>query len=82
MSISDRTTFQPVALAAAGQSEARLVFFDDRLVAVVSLLDGDNDEFSNLWFADAAFNGLEHLLHKTFTSLDDVARNIESRMDK
>lgn len=80
MSTSQRTTFEPVEIATSGQSEARLVFFDRKLVAVVSLLDEENDEFAHQWFADAAFNGLESMLHQTFTSLDEVADWIEKRL--
>ncbi len=80
MSNSERTTFRPVKIAASGQSEARLVFFDEKLVAVISLLDEENDEFSHQWFADAAFNGVEQMQYRTFSSLEDVARWIESRL--
>ncbi len=80
MSRAERTTFQPVEIATSGQSEARLVFFDSKLVAVISLLDDEHDEFALLWFADAAFNGLESMLHQIFSSLDDVANWIEQRL--
>ena len=77
MPISERTTFQPVEIATSGQSEARLVFFDSKLVAVISLLNEEHEEFAHQWFADAAFNGLESMLHQTFTSLDEVVSWIE-----
>ena len=80
MSTSERTTFRPVDIATTGQSEARLVFFDKKLVAVISLLNEENDEFANQWFADAAFNGLEPMQHQTFASLEDVVRWIETRL--
>lgn len=80
MSSSERTTFQPVDIATSGQTEARLVFFDNKLVAVVSLLDDEHDDFSNLWFAEAAFNGLESMLYQTFPSLEEIARWIEKRL--
>ncbi len=82
MSSSERITFQPVVLATSGQTQARLVFFDKRLVAVVSLLDEGNDEFANTWYADAAFDGLEQMEDQTFEKLEDVARWVDDRLTR
>ncbi|MET0279403.1 MAG: hypothetical protein ABW198_13825 [Pseudorhodoplanes sp.] len=80
MSNSERTTFQPVELRISGQSEARLVLFDKKLVAVISLLNDDNEQFANHWYADAAFEGLEHMEDQTFESLQDVVYWVEKRL--
>ena len=80
--MTDRTTFQAVDLATSGQTEARLVLFDNKLVAVISLLGEENDEFANKWYADAAFNGLERMQGQTFERLEDVARWVDDRLKR
>ena len=36
-------------------SEGRLLFVDERLVAVISLLSADHDELAGRWFIEATF---------------------------
>jgi hypothetical protein len=80
--MADSVTFKEVDVATSGQTEGRLVFYEGKLIAIITKLDESHDEFQGKWFADAFFNGLEHMQHETFESLEDVARWIAERMQK
>jgi hypothetical protein len=75
-------TFTPVRVRVAGQSEARLTFVDDSLVAVLVKLDDSHGELQGQWYAEAAFNGLERMDESTFDTLDDAADWIRSWIDR
>ena len=78
----DSVTFKAVDVATSGQTEGRLVFYEGKLIAVITKLDNSHEEFEGKWFAEAFFNGLEHMQHETFASLQDVARWIDDRLRK
>jgi hypothetical protein len=66
-------TFAPVKVKVAGQSEGRLVFAGDTLVAVLVKLDDSHGDLQGRWYSEAAFNGLERMEDSTFETLDDAA---------
>jgi hypothetical protein len=71
--------FQPVEVAVAGQTEARLVFVDGKLAAVLIRLDAAQNELAGRWYAEAAFNSLERMSEHTFRDLPEVVAWIEAR---
>lgn len=75
-----RTRFEPVRIRSEGQSEARLVFFDERLVAIVARLDADQGDFARLWYSELALNGLDPMRHEVFDDLESVALYVEQRL--
>lgn len=74
-------TFNPVKVRVSGQSEGRLAFVDDALVAVLVKLDGSHGELKGRWYAEAAFNSLERMDEATFETLDEAAAWIGSWLD-
>jgi hypothetical protein len=70
---SDSITYRPVKARVLGQSEARLVFVHDELVAVVVKLDDTHGDLAGRWYAEASFNSLERMKEHTFAELDDVS---------
>lgn len=73
-----RINFQPVKVASPGQTDGRLVFVDESLVAVVTRLDDTNDAFAGRWFAEAQFEGMRDIQDHTFGSLDELEEYIAS----
>ena len=65
----------------AGQSEARLVFYGDRLVAILTRLDETHDDMKGRWYAECCFNGLERMQESTFESLDAAVAWMRPRLD-
>ena len=62
MPMSERqTTFAPVNVNVLGQSEGRLTFVDETLVAVLVKLHDIHGELKGPWYAEAAFNSLERM---------------------
>ena len=62
MSMSERQiTFAPVNVNVLGQSEGRLAFVDETLVAVLVKLHDSHGELKGRWYAEAAFNSLERM---------------------
>ncbi len=78
--MDERLSFEPVNLAGSGNAEARLVFFDRKLVAVVAKLDDTNEELSGHWYAEAIFNGLEPMREKTFATFEHVSSYMLARL--
>jgi hypothetical protein len=69
----EQIKFTPVKVKVAGQSEARLAFAGDTLVAVIVKLDHSHGELEGHWYAEAAFNSLERMDEFTFQTLDEAA---------
>ena len=57
----DTITYQPIKAHVLGQSEARLVFVHDELVAVVVKLDDTHGDLAGRWYPEASFNSLERM---------------------
>ena len=66
-------TFKPVKVRVAGQTEGRLAFAGDDLVAVLVKLDDSHGDLQGRWYAEAAFNSLERMEDATFETLDEAA---------
>jgi hypothetical protein len=66
-------TFKSVKVGVAGQTEGRLAFAGDALVAVLVKLDDSHGDLQGRWYAEAAFNGLERMEESTFETLDEAA---------
>jgi hypothetical protein len=66
-------TFKPVKVRVAGQTEGRLAFAGDALVAVLVKLDDSHGTLQGRWYAEAAFNSLERMEDSTFETLDEAA---------
>jgi hypothetical protein len=66
-------TFKPVKVRVAGQTEGRLAFAGDDLVAVLVKLDDSHGDLQGRWYAEAAFNSLERMEDSTFETLDEAA---------
>jgi hypothetical protein len=75
-------TFTPVNVHVLGQSEGRLAFVDETLVAVLVRLDDSHGELKGRWYAEAAFNSLERMEDSTFQTLDDAATWIRTWLDR
>ena len=64
-------TIQPVRLGTGdGEEEGRLVFANDRLVAVLVHLSQQYDDLAGLWYLEAGFGPLDGPEHPTFRDLD------------
>jgi hypothetical protein len=73
-------TFQQIELALQGRGvEARLVLYDDRLCAVLSLLDPEIDGASG-WFVEAAFGQLHDPSNPTFPELTSAEAWVISKL--
>ena len=70
--------FTPVKVGVAGQSEGRLAFIEDTLVAVLVKLDDSHGDLQGRWYAEAAFNSLERMEESTFQTLDEAAAWIKT----
>lgn len=73
--------FRPVKVRIEGQSDARLAFLDDELIAVLIKLDSTHGDLEGKWYVEAAFNHLEGMREQTFDSLDDVCEWVSSQPD-
>jgi hypothetical protein len=69
-----RIRFDPVDTWIHGSDEARLVFVDDKLGAVVVRLGQSYGDLADSWHAEAAFNDFERLTDTTFPTLDAIER--------
>jgi hypothetical protein len=75
-------TFTLVNVDVLGQSEGRLAFVDETLVAVLVKLDDTHGELEGRWYAEAAFDSLERMEESTFQTLDEAATWIRTWLDK
>ena len=66
-------TFKAVKVKVAGQTEGRLAFAGDDLVAVLVKLDDSHGDLQGRWYAEAVFNSLERMEDSTFETLDEAA---------
>jgi hypothetical protein len=66
---------EPIAIAASPDSEGRLVFFDERLAAIlVRLDDEEHGEDRGGWFLEAAFGVLSDISgDAVFGTLEEAA---------
>lgn len=71
--------FEPILLASADDCDARLVFQEDRLAAIVSRLGDLHDGLAGYWFVEAVFDGVPRPRADPFPALDDVASWIGER---
>ena len=72
--------FQPIELALPGRAvDARLVLYDGRLCAVLSLLDPLVDGAAG-WFVEAAFGRLQDPFNPTFPDLASAEAWVAAKM--
>ena len=73
--------FEPVRIANTQDQEGRLVFCDDRLLAVLSRLTGEGEPEGS-WFTESLFGplALRDRDQATFTDLDEVRRWFEQQL--
>jgi hypothetical protein len=69
----EHITFRPVKVLVTGQTEGRLAFVDEALVAILVKLDDSHGDLQGRWYAEAAFNSLERMEDSTFGTLDEAA---------
>ena len=63
--------------------EGRLVFFGDRLIAVlVRLTDQAHDRLVGAWFLEAGFGPCEPAFAPLFDTLDNAREWLQMRMDR
>lgn len=72
-------TFQPVHVAVADEGEGRLVFCDDKLVAVLVQLSPLHED-AGRWFLEVGFGRLDVPMHPTFDDLDSAEAWIRDRL--
>jgi hypothetical protein len=73
-------TFQPIELALRGRSvEARLVLYQGKLCAILSLLDPEVDAAAG-WFVEASFGRLDEPFNPAFPDLEAAEAWVVSRM--
>lgn len=74
-----KVALKPVTLGLdTDDTDGRLVFLDDRLVAVLSLLSELHGPMAGLWCVEAGF-GIDHRGGETSASLDAAVSWIEQR---
>jgi hypothetical protein len=64
--------FEHVTLDSTEDSQARLVFRDDRLAAIVSQLGALHDGLAGQWFIEATFDSVLPPSPAPFATLDEV----------
>ncbi len=76
-----RITLKPVRIETGSPDEdGRLVFADDRLVAVLVRLSDQHEE-AGKWFLEAAFGRAESGDHPVFADLEDASGWLAGRLD-
>jgi len=73
----EKIQFEPVATWVHGAEEARLVFVDGKLSAVVVRLGDGYGDLAQSWHAEAAFNGFERMCETTYPDLDAIEKWLE-----
>jgi hypothetical protein len=73
-------TLTPVTVAVDGVEDGRLVFFNDRLVAVLTCLGDQYDAEKGRWFLEAGFGRLDGPNHPTFADVDEAQSWINSTL--
>lgn len=75
-------SFRPVIVAGESEREGagRLVFEDDRLVAVLVQLSAIQGEAAGRWFLEAGFGELQGPVFPTFADLDEACAWIEAEI--
>ena len=72
---------QPVHVATGSDdTESRLVFANDFLVAVLVHLSDDHDGLAGMWFLEAGFGRVDTATPPTFADLDAAQSWIEQRL--
>ncbi|GJE43583.1 hypothetical protein [Methylobacterium soli] len=61
-------------------TESRLVFADDFLVAVLVQLSDDHEDDAGMWFLEVGFGRLDHPMPPKFANLDEAQDWIEQRL--
>ncbi len=74
-----RFSLTPVKVAVDGGEDGRLVFLNDRLVAVLTRLDENYGSEAGRWFFEAGFGRLDGPNHPTFPDLDAAQKWIRQR---
>lgn len=72
--------FKPVDTVVHGVDDARLVFIDGKLGAVVVKLGDVFGDLAHSWHAEAAFNSFERMSEKTFPDLNAIEKWIVKQM--
>jgi hypothetical protein len=73
---------QPVRIANRHDDDGRLVFQDDRLLALLVRLSAMHEEKAGHWFLEFGFDGLEDAPHETFADLDAAVLWIKARSNE
>jgi hypothetical protein len=74
-------TFEPVRVATGGEDEeGRLVFADERLVAVLVRLSDQHDALAGQWFFEAGFGRLDRPNRPIFADLRAAQAWVERRL--
>lgn len=63
---------KPVRVAAGGDEEGRLVFADERLIAVLVQLSHQHDDLAGRWFLEVGFGSLDGPDHPVFADLTEA----------
>ena len=74
------TTMPVRVVTGADDEEGRLVFCEERLVAVLVRLPDDDEIAPGQWFYEAGFGACDGPDHPTFSSLEDAEDYIVLRM--
>ena len=73
---------EPVQMALSDALEGRLVFTDDRLVAILVQLSAPHEADAGSWFLEAAFGRLDVAVHPTFPNLEAAQFWISGRIQR
>ena len=72
---------QPVRLVSRDDDEARLVFAEERLAAVLVRLSKLHGDAAGRWFYEAGFGPLDGPDHPTFADLETAQKYIRTRLE-
>lgn len=73
-------TLTPVAVAVEGGEDGRLVFLNERLVAVLTCLGDQYGADKGGWFLEAGFGRLDGPNHPTFADVTEAQSWISRRL--
>lgn len=72
-----RLTLEPTTVASEfGDSRAKLVSMDGRLIAVLARLGQLHGDLAGRWFVEAAFGSATALIGESFATLDEFEAHI------
>ena len=75
-------TTKPVRVSTGADEDGRLVFSDDRLVAILVRLSDQHEIAPGQWFYEAGFGSLDGPHHPIFANLEEATEYIAQRIDQ